>query len=81
MNRPKLREAQQNIKLGQLVLLKNENMPPTYWPMGRVIEARTASDGKVRQVRLQMQNGTLERSIRKLCVLPTDDELGHWVER
>ncbi|XP_055325735.1 uncharacterized protein LOC129579607 [Sitodiplosis mosellana] len=81
MNRPKWKEAQQNMQIGQLVLLKNENMPPTYWPMGRIIEVHEAADGKVRQVKLQMQHGTLERSIRKLCVLPTDDDLGFWVEK
>ncbi|XP_055296037.1 uncharacterized protein LOC129565314 isoform X1 [Sitodiplosis mosellana] len=80
MNRPKWREAQQNLKQGQLVLIKNENLPPTYWAMGRIIEVNAARDDKVRSVKLQMQNGILERSIRKLCVLPTDEISDFWVE-
>lgn len=80
MNRPKWKEARKNIETGQLVLLKNENMPPTYWSMGRIIETRQAEDGKVRQVKVRVQNGVLERSIRKLCVLPTDQTLDYWVE-
>lgn len=75
MQRPKWREAYANIRAGQLVLVKNENMAPTYWAMGRVLEACNGMYGRVRSVKLQMQNGSIERSIRKLCVLPTDDDL------
>lgn len=81
MNRKKWRQEQQNIKRGQLVLLKNENLPPTFWAMGRVVEVREAEDGKVRQALIKTQNSMLERSITKLCVLPTDVDLNHWVEK
>lgn len=80
MNRTKWREEQRNLKQGQLVLIKNENLAPTYWAMGRIIEVRPAEDNKVRSVKIKMQNGILERSIRKLCVLPTDECLNFWVE-
>ncbi|XP_031639935.1 uncharacterized protein LOC116351917 [Contarinia nasturtii] len=78
--RPKWREAQANIMKGQLVLIKNENMPPTYWAMARVIEVNASQDTKVRSVKLKTQNTILERSVRKLCILPTDQELNYWVE-
>lgn len=75
---PKWREEQKNIKLGQLVLIRTENLPPTYWAMGRVIGIRKGTDGNVRAVSLKTQSGQLERSIHKLCVLPEDIELQFW---
>lgn len=79
MNRPKWKEEQENIREGMLVLIKNDNLPPTYWAMGRVIETFKGTDKKVRAVKLKTQTGELERSIRKLCVLPIDEELDYWV--
>lgn len=75
---PKWREEKENLKVGQLVLIKTENVPPTYWAMGRITEIRPSSDGKVRSVVLKTQSGYLLRSIHKLCVLPQDIELEYW---
>lgn len=75
---PKWRKAYENMKVGQLVIIKNENVPPTYWAMGRITHTHAGDDGKVRSVTLKTQAGTLERSIRKLCVLPSDVELEYW---
>ncbi|XP_031631810.1 uncharacterized protein LOC116346047, partial [Contarinia nasturtii] len=46
MQRPKWKEENQNLRPGQLVLIQNENLPPTYWAMARVIETFEGSDGK-----------------------------------
>lgn len=81
MQRPKWKETQENIKIGQLALIKDENLPPTYWAMGRIIETNKAKDGCVRPVTLKTQNTTLNRSIRKICILPIDNELEYWVEK
>lgn len=77
MQLPKWREEHDNMIEGQLVLLKSENIPPTYWAMGRVIKTHKGIDGKVRSVTLKTQSGELDRSIRKLCVLPVDVEVEH----
>lgn len=75
---PKWKEAFENLKIGHLVLIRNENVPPTYWAMGRVTQTNAGPDGKVRSVALKTQSGTLERSIRQLVALPTDIELEYW---
>lgn len=75
---PKWRKEKENVKIDQLVLIKNDNAPPTYWAMGRIIKTHTGIDGKVRSVTLKTQAGELERSIRKLCILPGDMELSYW---
>lgn len=81
VQRPKWQEAQANLKAGTLVLIKNENVPPTYWSMGRVIETYEGNDGKVRSAKVKTHSGELERSVRRLCVLPTDEDLDYWVEK
>lgn len=75
INRPKWREEHKNIRKGQLALIKNDNLAPTYWLMGRIIETFKGEDGKIRSARLKTETGTLERSIRKLCILPVDEEI------
>lgn len=75
---PKWREAQANLKIGQLVLIKADNVPPSYWAKGRITETHEGEDGKVRSVTLKTEAGELERSVRKLCVMPTDIELNYW---
>lgn len=78
MQLPKWREEQENLKIGQLVVIKTDNVPPTYWATDRIIQVNQGCDGKVRSVLLRTQTGELERSIRKVCVLPTDIELSYW---
>lgn len=79
MQRPKWKKEYENIRIGQLVLLQNENLPPTYWSMGRVVEVAKGSDGCVRSATVKVNGGTLERTIRKMCLLPVDDILDYWV--
>lgn len=78
MQLPKWREQQENLKVGQLVIIKAENIPPTYWAMGRITRTHEGEDGKVRSVTLKTQTGELVRSVRKICVLPTDIEISYW---
>lgn len=75
---PKWRTEQENLKVGQLVLVKADNIAPTYWAMGRITKIHKCCDDKVRSVTLKTQTGQLDRSIRKICVLPSDIELAYW---
>lgn len=75
---PKWRSEQENLKVGQIVIIKADNIAPTYWAMGKITEIYKGSDGKVRSVLLKTQTGQLERSVRKICVLPSDIELSYW---
>lgn len=58
-----------NVKIGDLVLIRNENTPPTFWKTGRIIEVFPGADGRVRNVRLKTATGELERPVQKLCLL------------
>ncbi|XP_067623897.1 uncharacterized protein [Eurosta solidaginis] len=70
--RPKWREIRRNLKVGDLVVLKNENTPPTLWRMGRVTALHPGRDGLVRNVTLWTGNDHINRPIQKLCVLPVE---------
>lgn len=71
--RPKWCSNNLNIEIGNLVLIKGENLPPSKWALGRVMETHPGADNLVRVVSVKTQNGILKRPIRKLCLLPIID--------
>lgn len=72
-NRPKWLAPSKNLKLNDLVLVKEDNTPPLKWPLARVIEVMPGSDGKVRVVKIKTQDSVFLRTITKLCPLPIED--------
>lgn len=64
-----------NIKVDDLVLIKDENSTPLEWLRGRVIEVYKGSDNVVRSVKLRTQRGELVRPVVKLCKLPIDNPI------
>lgn len=72
-NRPKWLNISPNIKIGTLVILREDNVPVMFWPMARVVNTYPGHDGHVRAVEVKTSNGkTHTRSIFKICVLPLD---------
>ncbi|XP_065361884.1 uncharacterized protein LOC135955462 [Calliphora vicina] len=68
--RPKWTNTQPNISMDDIVLIKEDNTPPSTWITGRVIETFPGSDGLTRAVRLKTSHGTMTRSIVKIVKLP-----------
>ncbi|XP_055910587.1 uncharacterized protein LOC129944951 [Eupeodes corollae] len=62
-----------NLKPDTLVLIKEENIPPMRWKLGRMIEIFKGSDDKVRVANVKTQTGTYKRAIHNLCPLPIDE--------
>ncbi|KAJ8963192.1 hypothetical protein NQ318_018658 [Aromia moschata] len=58
------------IKVGSVVLIKDDSSPPLHWRVGRVLETHPGSDNVVRVVTLKTALGTLKRPVVKLCPLP-----------
>lgn len=73
-NRPKWLAASKNLKINQVVLLKEDNIHPLKWPLARIVGIMEGADGKVRVVRVRTQDGTFTRSITKICPLPSDND-------
>lgn len=58
------------IEVGALVLLKEDNLPPLRWKLGRVIQVSTGKDGVIRIATVRTDRGVLQRAVRMLCPLP-----------
>ncbi|GFT24228.1 integrase catalytic domain-containing protein [Trichonephila clavipes] len=54
-----------NVAVGCLVLLKENDLPPCKWTMARILEVIYGTDGKVRVVKLKTATEVLTRSISK----------------
>lgn len=67
--RQKWNKQAPNLKIGDLVLLRDENTPPTQWPMGRVLEVHPGDDGVVRVVSLKTPTGIYKRPAVKMVPL------------
>ncbi|XP_025992254.2 uncharacterized protein LOC105204996 [Solenopsis invicta] len=72
-NRVKWRTTRENIKIDDLVLLQDDNLPSLKWKTGRVIDTHAGKDGLIRIVTVRTATGTTKRSIAKLCKLPVND--------
>lgn len=60
------------LSVGRLVLLRDDNQPPFHWKMGRVVEVHPGTDGIVRAATVRTAGGVFRRAATRLSVLPTD---------
>ncbi|XP_076278422.1 uncharacterized protein LOC143208163 [Lasioglossum baleicum] len=67
--RTKWQRRQENLRVGAIVLVKDDLSPPTRWPLGRV-EDVIGQDGLVRVVILRSGTRTFRRAVTKVVVLP-----------
>ncbi|XP_065084340.1 uncharacterized protein LOC135706623 [Ochlerotatus camptorhynchus] len=71
-NRYRWNQVLDNLAIGSIVALKDENVPPQKWPLGRVISIHPGTDGRVRVATVKISSGTTKRAISKLCLLPVE---------
>ena len=65
----------ENLKIGTVVLIKDKQIDPARWPLGRIVDVHPGDDNKVRVVTLQTkQKAKLRRAVTNLIPLPTDTE-------
>ena len=58
------------IQVGQIVILRNDNLPPTKWNLGRVVKCHPGPDGLIRVVTVRTAIGEYLRPLSKLALLP-----------
>ncbi|KFM75025.1 Jerky-like protein, partial [Stegodyphus mimosarum] len=51
--RPKWCKLQRDLKIGDMVLIKNENLPPLRWKLGRIVKVYPGLDDRIRVVDLR----------------------------
>lgn len=68
--RHKWKEVRHNphLKIGALVLIRDDNAPPLQWRLGRITKMFEGSDGLVRTVELKTALGLTQRATQKICV-------------
>ena len=62
-----------NIKIGTLVTIKENNLPPMMWILGRIVDLHPGEDGVTRVVTVRTNSGLFKRCIKNLCPLPTGE--------
>lgn len=60
-------------KVGDVVLVKEFDMPPACWFLGTIIEKHPGPDEITRVVTLRTSKGLLKRPTSKLCILPVNE--------
>lgn len=62
-----------NLKIGDIVLIKEDKLAPYKWMMGRIIHTYPGPDNKVRVCDINTKIGSVRRPIIKLAPLPVDE--------
>lgn len=71
-NRYRWQNPQQNLKVDDMVIIHEDNVPPMKWIIGRVINIVPGADGYARVADVKTPTTTLRRPVAKLAVLPVD---------
>ena len=88
--RQKWTRPQRDAKIGDIVILKDENLPRNQWSLARIVDVFPSADGFIRKVKLVLGDSKLddggkrkgpvhelERPIHKLVLLlPREDQEG-----
>ncbi|XP_059223074.1 uncharacterized protein LOC131996897 [Stomoxys calcitrans] len=72
--RYKWRTTSPNMKIGDLVVVIDDLLPPSDWRLGRVVKTHAGSDKNTRIADVKIASGVITRPIVKLCLLPLLDQ-------
>lgn len=70
--RNKWKKPEDDVHENMLVVIKDENLPPNCWRLGRIQKVFPGHDKRVRIAEVVTQKGTLLRPVTKLVVLPSE---------
>ena len=70
----KWNNVKRNLKVDDVVLVRDENAPRNVWPMGVVTRGEPVSKGLVRSVVLRTYTTELHRPFNKLILMLTEEE-------
>ncbi|KRZ92121.1 hypothetical protein T08_15317 [Trichinella sp. T8] len=67
--RGKWKQLQQQPRVGDIVLVAEQNLPRSQWALGRITELQDGIDGVARSARVKISNGLITRSVRSLILV------------
>lgn len=71
--RTKWTENKGELKPDTLVIIKDDNLPPLKWLLGRVLRTIPGKDGVSRVADIRTTNGVIRRALVKICPLFQDE--------
>lgn len=66
--------CQLKLKVGSMVLVKDDKCPPLQWPLGRVTSMHPGPDGITRVVTVKVRGSELKRALSRICILPVEED-------
>lgn len=70
----KQKDRSEHVRVGRMVVIKDDNLPPLRWQLGRITEMHPGADGLTRIVSVRTASGIVKRSLPKICILPLDEK-------
>lgn len=70
--RIKWRSGGEELKVNTMVLVKNDQLPPLQWQLGRVVAVHPGSDNVSRVATIKTTSGLIKRGWSKICPLPLE---------
>jgi len=61
-----------NLAIGDLVLVRQQNVPPTVWKLGRYVSVHPGDDGVVQVVTVRTKDREYKRPVIQLAILPVE---------
>lgn len=71
--RHKWRTKDKDFETDTLVLVRENNMPPLQWTLGRIHEMHSNQDNVVREATVRTPTGLLKRAVKGLCPPSEED--------
>lgn len=68
--RPKWWRAIRDLRESQLCLIRSESMPPSRWPLARIVRLYRGGNGQVRVMEVRTPGSTFTRPVVKIVPLP-----------
>ncbi|XP_061711570.1 uncharacterized protein LOC133520886 isoform X2 [Cydia pomonella] len=72
IERTKWRQAKGQLAAGTMVVIKEDNLPPMKWKLGRIVSVIAGSDGINRVADIRTSSGIIRRAFSKICPLPVE---------
>ncbi|XP_060665324.1 uncharacterized protein LOC132797577 [Drosophila nasuta] len=72
--RTKWQSPTRNLRIGDMLVIKEDNLPSNEWRLGRGLTTCPGTDTKVRVVDVLTARGTIRRPVAKLILLPMDSK-------
>lgn len=70
--RPKWMKREKELEPGDIVIVKEDGLPPGKWSLGRITDKHVGPDGNTRVYSLRCRGDIIKRTNTRLCQLPID---------